>query len=76
MTKNAGFKTGLIWIIASIGISGCSDSKSVDYYYNHQLEAREKIKECQKEEGGLQSSEACMNAIQAVRKWANTMNVN
>ena len=76
MIKNAGFTTGLIWAIASICISGCSDSKTVDYYYNHQLEAREKVKECQKEEGGLQSSETCMNAIQAVRKWANTMNVN
>jgi hypothetical protein len=57
--------------MALICISGCSDSKTVDYYYNHQLEAREKVKECQKEEGGLKSSETCMNAIHAVRKWAN-----
>jgi hypothetical protein len=71
-----GLRTGLIWAMALICISGCSDSKTVDYYYNHQLEAREKVKECKKEEGGLKSSEACMNAIQAVIKWANTMNAN
>lgn len=76
MTENDGFKTKFLLVIALIFIAGCSDSKTVDYFYNHQLEAREKVKECQKEQGGMQSSETCMNAIQAVRKWANTMNAN
>lgn len=65
---------GFILAMALVCISGCSESKTVDYYYNHQLEAREKVKECRNEEGGVRSSESCMNAIQAVKKWANTMN--
>jgi len=71
-----GLRVGFIWAVALIFISGCSESKTVDYYYNHQLEAREKVKECKNEEGGLQSSETCMNALQAVKKWVNTMNAN
>ena len=69
-------RTGFIWAVTLISISACSDSKTVDYYYNHQLEAREKVKECQTEEGGVQSSETCMNAFQAARKWLNTINAD
>ncbi len=64
-------KARIILAISFICTSGCSDSKTVEYYYNHTLEAQEKVKECLKKEGGLQSSEACMNAIQAIRKWTN-----
>ncbi len=71
-----GLRAGFIWAMALVFISGCSESRTVDYYYNHQLEAREKVKECKNEEGGLKSSETCMNAIQAVQKWANTMSAD
>jgi len=62
-------------ILASLCLfsAGCSDSKTADYYYNHQLEAREKLASCHEEPLGVRSSEACMNAVQAVRKWAKTM---
>ncbi len=76
MIKNTGFRTWAILAIVPILISGCSESKTVDYYYNHQLEARERVMDCQKEAAGTQVSDTCLNAIQAVRKWANTMNAN
>lgn len=66
-------KSRIAWVVFFICISGCSDSKTVEYYYNHVLEAREKYKECQKKEGGFESSEACMNATQVIRKWSNTI---
>lgn len=63
----------LAMLIVCLLAASCSDSTSVDYYYNHQLEAREKVKECKNEPEGLNSSNACLNAVQALRKFAKTV---